>query len=326
MNRIGLNHVFSYVTHYSWIFIFMYYVRTGSHDTMTYTITRRGTVGPDGPNFLRYLGCFSVVVKPIIYNWSITQHDDVRAQLNGGIRYLDLRVARKNDTNEIYFLHGLYGAEIDKPLRDVADWLSSHPGEILILDFQHFYKFDEALHDTLIGIIENIFKGKLCPVFPSFNHISLQWMALKKYQLFVIYRNISAISKNNLWFSSLWETPWADTVDPKYLVKFLNDKLEFRNSRTGFVSQCLLTPDTYYVAKHPFGNLERDLVGVCRNNILPWINEKSPGSDGLNIVISDFVSYDDFIFSKTVIQRNVELLKTSKKPPSGKYIQVQPKS
>lgn len=298
----------------------------GSHDTMTYTITPKGKIGPDGPNFIRHLGCLLVVARPIIYNWSITQHDDVKAQLNGGIRYLDLRVARKSGTNDICFLHGLYGASIEQPLRDVADWLSSHSGEVLILDFQHFYEFDDKLHQVLIKIIETIFKEKLCPVFPSFTHISLQWLALEKYQLFVVYRNGAAISYPNLWFSSLWETPWADTVDPRYLLTFLNERLKRRNSRTGFVSQCLLTPNTFYIARHTCGNLERDLARVCRNNILPWIREKKPGSDGLNVVISDFVSYDDFVFTKTVIQRNVELLKWSNKTASGRYIEVQSKS
>ncbi|XP_014478123.1 PREDICTED: uncharacterized protein LOC106746260 isoform X2 [Dinoponera quadriceps] len=85
----------------------------GSHDTMTYTIERRNDVGPDEPAFIRTLGRYcSLVAKPIILNWSITQRDDVRRQLNGGIRYLDLRVATKPRTRDIYFLHGLYGSEI----------------------------------------------------------------------------------------------------------------------------------------------------------------------------------------------------------------------
>ncbi|XP_046752754.1 PI-PLC X domain-containing protein 3 [Diprion similis] len=298
----------------------------GSHDTMTYTISRKGEIGPDGPKFLRHLGCFKMVAKPVIFNWSITQHDDVKAQLNGGIRYLDLRVAKKDGLNEICFLHGLYGASIEEPLEDIADWLTSHPGEVVILDFQHFYQFSDSLHNVLINIIESTFKGKLCPVFPSFTHISLQWLALEKYQVFVIYRNVAVMNHTNLWFSSLWVTPWPNTVNPVHLIEFLDKSLESRNPRTGFVSQCLLTPDTFYVLKHVFGNLERDLVDVCRTNTLPWIRNKKPGSDGLNIVISDFVSYNNFLFSKTVIQRNVEMLKVSSKPISGKYIEVQSKS
>lgn len=293
---------------------------------MTYTISRGGKVGPDGPNFLRHLGCFVVVAKPIIYNWSITQHVDVKAQLNGGIRYLDLRVARKDNTNEICFLHGLYGAAIEQPLQEIADWLLSHSGEVVIIDFQHFYEFDDHLHKILIRIIDNIFKDKLCPVFPSFSHISLQWLALEKYQVFAIYRNSAAMNQTNLWFSNLWSTPWANTVNPRYLIKFLNEKLESRNQRTGFVSQCLLTPDTMYVARHVFGNLEKNLGNVCRDITLPWINEKKPGNGGLNVVISDFVSYNDFLFSKTVIQRNVELLKHSNHTASGRYIEVRSKS
>ncbi|XP_012267489.2 PI-PLC X domain-containing protein 3 [Athalia rosae] len=298
----------------------------GSHDSMTYTITKKSKIGPDGPHFLRYLGCLLPVVRPIIFNWSITQHEDVKAQLNGGIRYLDLRVARKCQSDEVCFLHGLYGAPVEQPLNDISDWLSLHPEEVVILDFQHFYEFDDSLHHELIKIIERTFRGKLCPVFSSFSHISLQWLALEKYQVIAIYRNIAVLTATNLWYSNLWITPWPNTVNPGYLVRFLDEELETRNTETGFVSQCLLTPDTYYVARHFFGNLEKDLVNVCRDNILPWIREKKPGSDGLNIVISDFVSYNDFLFSKTVIQRNAELLKWSDKTTSRKYIEVRSKS
>ncbi|XP_015434771.1 PREDICTED: PI-PLC X domain-containing protein 3 isoform X2 [Dufourea novaeangliae] len=81
----------------------------GSHDTMTYTINRRNDVGPDEPNYIRALGRYcSLVSKPIIFNWSITQHDNIKDQLNGGIRYLDLRVATKPPNGNIYFVHGLF--------------------------------------------------------------------------------------------------------------------------------------------------------------------------------------------------------------------------
>ncbi|XP_076635170.1 PI-PLC X domain-containing protein 2 isoform X3 [Colletes latitarsis] len=122
----------------------------GSHDTMTYTINRRNDVGPDEPKYIRALGRYcSFLSKPIIFNWSITQHDVIKDQLNGGIRYLDLRVATKPTNGNIYFLHGLYGSTIYQPLQEVAEWLASHSNEIVVLDFQHFYSFSETDHRHL---------------------------------------------------------------------------------------------------------------------------------------------------------------------------------
>nr|XP_003703232.1 PREDICTED: PI-PLC X domain-containing protein 3 [Megachile rotundata] len=281
----------------------------GSHNTMTYTISKNNGVGPDEPRYIRALGRYcSIVSKPIIFNWSITQHDNVKDQLNGGIRYLDLRVATKPQNGDIYFVHGLYGSKIYQPLQEVAGWLSSHSNEIVILDFQHFYSFSEMDHRHLVETIFRIFQTKLCPIASTFNHITLNWLALERYQVIVIYRNIYAQNYSNLWPSGLWRTPWPNTVHVRELIDFLNAELQTRPLDIGFVSQCLLTPDMPFVLKHLCGTLQTNLVPQCQKAILSWINQKRPGRGGLNIVIADFVSDTNFLFCKTVIESNKKFL------------------
>lgn len=277
---------------------------------MTYTIERRNDVGPDEPAFIQTLGRYcSLIAKPIIVNWSITQRDDIKQQLNGGIRYLDLRVATKPGTKELYFLHGLYGSEVSKPLLDVASWLTSHANEMVILDFQHFYAFTDEDHHRLAEKIHQIFHGRMCPV-SSFDHITLRWLASRRYQVFVIYRNVYARNYEHLWPSGLWRTVWPDTVRVDELIDFLNAELQGRSLDAAFVSQCLLTPDTSYVAKHLCGTLQRNLASTCQKAILSWINQKQPGHGGLNIVITDFVSDNNFLFARTVVQSNKKLLRS----------------
>lgn len=280
----------------------------GSHDTMTYTINRHSDVGPDEPRYIRALGRYcSFVSKPVIFNWSITQHESIKDQLDGGIRYLDLRVATKPTDGNIYFVHGLYGSKIYQPLHEIAEWLSYHNNEIVILDFQHFYSFSEMDHHHLVETIFRIFQTKLCPMASTFNHITLHWLNLEKYQVIVIYRNEYAQNYKNLWPSGLWRTPWPNTVNVNELVNFLDIELKTRPLQIGFVSQCLLTPDIPYVLKHLCGTLQRDLVPSCQKAILPWINKKRPGLGGLNIVIADFISDHNFLFCKTVIDTNKKL-------------------
>ena len=277
---------------------------------MTYTIDRNNDIGPDEPpavrNMCRY---FPVFAKPIIFNWSVNQEENIKDQLNGGIRYFDLRVATKSNDENVYFLHGLYGAEVSQPLNDVADWLSNHPHEVIIIDFQHFYNFTEDHHESLINQVKNVFRDKMCPVLSTLDTITLQWMNIKRHQVFVVYRNLIAQKYKDLWPTRAWPTPWPNTVNPVKLVNFLNDGLRNRLKNIGFISQCLLTPDTSYVVKHVCGNLHRDLFRACRRATMPWIEENSPGNEGMNIVITDFVSTDNFLFSRTVIQRNTALLK-----------------
>lgn len=265
-------------------------------------------MGPDESAIIQFLGRYlSILSKPIIFNWSITQYDTIKEQLNGGIRYIDLRLATKPNSDAIYVLHGLYGSEVTEPLQQIEEWLSSHPYEFLILDFQHFYSFTDHSHQHLITKIKTIFRMKLCPVYNRLDHISLQWLASEKYQVLVIYRNIAARNYTDLWPSGLWPTPWPDTTNSEEMIAFLNRMIQSRSPNMGFVSQCLLTPNTSYVLKHACGTL-LDLANKCRDAALPWINENRPGRGGMNIVITDFVTYSDFIFSKTVIQRNAILL------------------
>lgn len=281
---------------------------TGSHNTMTYTIEKHNDVGPDEPAFFRYC---SFISKPIILNWCITQSDDIKQQLNGGIRYLDLRVATKPRSKTVYFLHGLYGSEVTKPLKDIADWLTSHTNEIVILDFQHFYDFTDDDHTSFIDKICRIFERKMCPISLKFVDISLQWLVEREYQVFVIYRSFHANYSIFLWPSRFWCTKWPNTVDVNKLINFLNVGLQRRSSSIAFVSQCLLTPDTSFVITHLCGTLQKNLIPLCRKAILSWINEKQPGRGRLNIVIADFVSDNNFVFSKTVIQTNMKLLHNS---------------
>lgn len=225
-------------------------------------------------------------------------------------RYLDLRLAAKAKNKGIYFVHGLFGAEVTEPLKLTNQWLSAHPGEVVILDCQHFYEFTKDTHSFFVHIIKSIFRDKICPqTIRNLGNINLSWLSERKFQVIVIYRNEIAAVEKDVWPSGLWPTPWPDTVYPEVMINFLDLGLKNRNNNAGFVSQCLLTPDTTYVSKHPWGSLRKDLSITCRNAALPWIARNKPGIFGLNIVITDFVCDDDFLFSRTVVQRNSELLK-----------------
>lgn len=90
----------------------------GSHDSLTYTIKRFNDVGPDESRVVQFFGrYFGLLVKPIIFNWAVTQKCTIESQLNGGVRYFDLRLAGKPGTDSAFFIHGLYGCEVDQPLQ-----------------------------------------------------------------------------------------------------------------------------------------------------------------------------------------------------------------
>ncbi|MCH5157241.1 MAG: phosphatidylinositol-specific phospholipase C domain-containing protein [Clostridiales bacterium] len=66
-----------------------------------------------------------------------TQDRNTADMLACGIRYLDLRVSKKNGELKIY--HGPFkGVTLDSVIEDIAKFIQAYPTEALILDFQHF--------------------------------------------------------------------------------------------------------------------------------------------------------------------------------------------
>ena len=68
-----------------------------------------------------------------------TQGHDIIDQLNGGARYLDLRVTTKGD--DLVIFHGpIKGQSFGKVLNEINKFIDTNPTEFIILDFQHLGK------------------------------------------------------------------------------------------------------------------------------------------------------------------------------------------
>ncbi|XP_073978993.1 PI-PLC X domain-containing protein 3 isoform X2 [Rhodnius prolixus] len=274
-----------------------------SHDSMTYGITRSSTISPDAEEIIvklaKHLRPF---VKLIMFNWSVTQGKNVTNQLKLGVRYLDLRIALKaSDHRNFYFVHGMYANKINGGLSDIVKFLNAHKKEIVILDFQHFYGLSYADHERLVKLITEIFKDKLCPEQSSVRSVTLNWMMENNYQVIAIYRAGFSRSSPLLWSSNLWPNPWPNTMNSSHLLQYLQDGLPTRNYNLGFVSQCVLTPQTSTVVMFPFnGVMSKCAKPVCKK-IIPWIQEQSPP---LNVAMADFVDMKNATLPMTVVSLN----------------------
>jgi len=72
-----------------------------------------------------------------------TQSLTVGEQLRCGVRYFDVRI-KKTDDGYVIFHGPLNGPEADGVFDDVAEFLSKHADETVILDFQHFKDGSES--------------------------------------------------------------------------------------------------------------------------------------------------------------------------------------
>lgn len=86
------------------------------------------------------------ILNPIIYKWAVAQDKSIYDQLNGGIRYFDIRLCPGPGT-KISICHSLYGDDVGNVLFAVKLFMNGldnpifplppHPDEIVVLDFSH---------------------------------------------------------------------------------------------------------------------------------------------------------------------------------------------
>ncbi|XP_070561052.1 PI-PLC X domain-containing protein DDB_G0269228-like [Ptychodera flava] len=105
----------------------------GTHDSGTFGITSdHGYLVDKTVNIFYHLGL------PEVHYWSRSQSGNFTAQLQAGIRYLDLRIAAIAKDGNLYWWHGLTGDRIEPGLQEIADFAEMNPGEVLVLELSHF--------------------------------------------------------------------------------------------------------------------------------------------------------------------------------------------
>ena len=277
----------------------------GSHNSFSYSISPNSGVSPDSPLVVQNIGKWC---KPLgnkfIFKWSQGQQQDVTRQLYLGIRYFDIRlVVYKN--NDIVVAHGLYGGRIQGFLEEINQFLTSHPKEFVVLDFQHFYEFKTEDHERMITLLVNIFDDKICRRDRRMRENTLDLFRQFGNQILIVYRHIITKLNDIFWPSGTWHTPWHDKIDVDELLECLNKGLTERKDGMGHVSQAILTPSVKYITLHTFGSLKK-LAYKSNEKIVSWLETKTCGMGGVNVVICDFI--EGYDFTENVIKINYKNL------------------
>ncbi|XP_028129873.1 PI-PLC X domain-containing protein 3 [Diabrotica virgifera virgifera] len=279
----------------------------GSHDSFTANITKDSDISPDAEDIVKELSILGPLFKEVIARWSRTQSFLANDQLIRGIRYFDIRTSTKEGTDEFYIVHSLYSVPLQGCLNEINAFLSTHPQEVVILDFQHFFGFDDSIHKRLTQDIINTFGGKLIPYTNEINTITLKSMASNKYQIFVIYR----VKGTTFWPAETFPNPWPNVDSKEALINSLDNNLAKRNPNIPFISQCVLTPDAGFIIANFLSSLEEKCAKELELDRLKWIEAQKAGRGGLNIIIADFIELSDCKYVKDVINANQSLLNTN---------------
>ena len=277
----------------------------GSHNSFTYSLERTGTAGPDQPEFVKQLITkFPGVSCSTLYKWSVTQGLNLVAQLESGIRYFDIRLQAVTEEEQRVFkiLHCLLGTNIMGLMEEIKKFLDENKTEVVILDFQRLYEFEESDHEKLIDLLVTLFKDMLCTWSQDISKISLASLDASGARLILIYPSIwdkkyAELRKTKLdsdtlsllWGRNFCPTPWPDTSSTNTLSQFLDTKLDERDGKMLFISQGILTPDWKTIMFRAFSNLDSAMASKSNTVVRDWLKKLQTANKKPNIVITDFV-------------------------------------
>lgn len=142
----------------------------GTHDSGAYRLTKqlmpdRRFPTPWAAAAIALAERLHVPVDRVITPWALTQTMDVAAQLRAGYRYVDLR-AGWNGTHWCAH-HAEVGTPVRTVLRDVAGFVATHPGEVVVVQVSHLDGFptDDEVRALATTIGEELL-GVLVPLPP----------------------------------------------------------------------------------------------------------------------------------------------------------------
>ncbi|XP_026219184.1 PI-PLC X domain-containing protein 1-like [Anabas testudineus] len=277
----------------------------GSHDSMSFCLDVSSPVLRSEPCLLRLTDwLFPCWTRPCIYRWATTQQSVLSDQCDLGIRFLDLRIARKPaGGSKLFFAHGIYTLiTVKEALGELATWLDAHPKEIVIISCSHFESLSDEDHNSLVEFIITLFSEKLCS---SQEAPTLRSCWSRRQQVVVSYDNPQVVLQH----PELWpEMPYwyANSTDPKEVIAYLEAQKHGGRPDGFYVSGLNLTEDAAYILLHPLQNM-RKMTMKALSLLLSWASEQRAGPEagGVNIICCDFVGVSEFC--SLVIDLNYKL-------------------
>ena len=247
-------------------------VLPGTHDSLTYDLNTSTLCSTDSN-----ASAFAKAPKFGIA-FAKAQYLTMKEQLDRGIRYFDIRLCYQS--GDSYPSHSLVSNHpFSKDLTQLEEYLKSNPHEIIILDLQHIYGYNEERLKSLLDNIQAKFNGRLISYekYKPSSLVSDIWhldnLAESSPNLIVVLPDTEVVNKVSkepqysfVWPRSTIQSPWPNVQDIGLLLNKSSINLQSRDTNNFFANQLLLTPDTNYILKNPSYSLAsmayRDLSSI----------------------------------------------------------------
>lgn len=185
----------------------------GTHDSATADITAGSPIDPNGEfggvTFVQYMPYAAPSATNVMANWSRNQAFDIAAQLNAGIRYLDLRICDKDGQH--WTEHSLFGTSLATVLQQVSQFLAANPREIVLLDINHIYGITD--YSALAQYVLSGLGAKVAPGnrYTPQSKVEDLWSA--NVQAIVLFANANAVTAHpELWSQDQICSWWPKTA------------------------------------------------------------------------------------------------------------------
>lgn len=234
------------------------------------------------------------IIGDLVGRWTFTQDESLWQQLVLGSRYLDIRIAYYNNTQEKFFIN--HGEVRIAPLQGYLDNVASfmeQTEEIVIFDIhglQLGFDGHPERHEELIKLLESNFQKWMVPKSlspdPTLGEI---WTSGSR--LIVTYPSSEASASPYFW-NNVYHL-WGDVNEVEDLEAFLYTSVPQQVNRGSlWSSMAELTPTVLDVTLDRWGGL-RGAAAVTNTPVTQWVREDL--WDQVNIVAMDFLPASDVV-------------------------------
>ena len=190
------------------------FVFPGTHDSGAFWLSDNliPSTQPVTVDFIKLASDFGVPVLELIKNWAYAQSLDTYQQLEHGARYIDLRCMFSPKDGVWRTFHGTYGITIKRMLLDVAQFLSNHTEEVVIVDASHFDFFTTADMNDLIGMMKSILGDWLIEKSSPIESLQIGDLQRRNKRCLMIFEDMVPAYENSfLWARHTLWGPYANS-------------------------------------------------------------------------------------------------------------------
>lgn len=241
------------------------------------------------------------------------QSKTIEQQLNEGIRYLDLRVmlwhVLASFWDDLFLVHTpngsllltFWGKKVGAVLQTINTFLTTHPGEIVVLSFNHFYNMTPDYHRAFAQHLQNVLES--IAVRPTMKDQTIgQWLDASK-QVVILYGGdqFSSSGCNDdlyaqfpfLWRLSELEETWANTTKFK---KLYDDSLSGINNHNTGIFYCLFGTFTMQLQLSSIFSSIEAIADRGNPRFQGWLQYVfARKKDRLNILCIDYYEKTDMV-------------------------------